>query len=295
MRYNVMKGANGPRAGWRLLIYGALVFALGYLANRIADAMLRGWQPDFASPTVGIAYFLALSSVILLAAWIMAKFEGRSLADYGLPWQRALCGQFWQAGAIGLVSLTLLLVVLRLARAYSIGALQLHGIEIWKNAILWAVALILAAIFEEFFYRGYLQFTLTSGIGFWPAALTTSVLMGAAHALNPGWTVLGLATVVGFGLVACFLLRRTGDLWMPIGLHAGWNWGEVYFYGVPCSGLMGKGHLLEGSFHGPASLTGMPFGVEAGWPNVALFLIWWFIFAKWLCEVKYPESVKQGA
>jgi membrane protease YdiL (CAAX protease family) len=39
--------------------------------------------------------------------------------------------------------------------------------------------------------------------------------------MNPGWTVLGLTTVFGFGLVACFLLRRTGDLWMPIGLHIG--------------------------------------------------------------------------
>jgi len=204
-----------------------------------------------------------------------------------LPWRRAFNVQFWQACAISFVSLSLLLAALRLAGVYSPGTLQLHGAEILKNALLWAVAVIIAAIYEEFLYRGYLQFTLTSGIGFWPAALATSALMGAVHALNPGWTVLGLVTVFGFGLIACFLLRRTGDLWMPLGLHAGWNWGEVYFYGVPGSGLMGKGHLLQGSFHGPAWLTGMPFGVEAGWPNVAVFLIWWFIFAKWLRQVKY--------
>jgi len=115
--------------------------------------------------------------------------------------------------------------------------------------------------------------------------------MGAAHVFNPGWTMLGLLTVVGFGLIACFLLRRTGDLWMPLGLHAGWNWGEAYFYGIPCSGLMGHGQLFHGSFHGPAWLTGMPFGVEAGWPEIAVFLIWWFIFAKWLRQVKYPQPV----
>ncbi len=227
--------------------------------------------------------------MILLAAWIMAKIERRSIAEYGLPWRRAFCGKFWIAGAFGFLSLTLILVVLRLAHAYSMGGVQLRGAEIWKSAFLWAVALFLAALFEEFFYRGYIQFTLTGGIGFWPAAFATSALMGAEHMFNPGWTVLGLITIVGFGLIACFLLRRTGDLWMPIGLHVGWNWGEVYFYGVPCSGLMGRGHLFEGRFHGPAWLTGMPFGVEAGWPNVVLFLIWWFIFAKWLREVKYPE------
>ena len=288
MRHNILQGPNGLRAGWRLLIYFALLGAFGYLAYKIAEAASRGRQVDTGSPIFAIVYTLILATVVLLAAGTMAKIEGRSIAEYGLPWRRAMNVQFWLAWVISFVSLSLLLASLRLAGAYSVGTLQLRGIEILKNAILWAVALIIAAIFEEFFYRGYLQFTLTGAIGFWPAALTTSALMGAAHAFNPGWTVLGLLTVFGFGLIACFLLRRTGDLWMPLGLHAGWNWGEVYFYGVPSSGLMGKGHLLQGNFHGPAWLTGMPFGVEAGWPNVAVFLIWWFLFAKWLRQVKYP-------
>lgn len=290
MGYHILKGPAGLRAGWRLLIYAALVFALGYLANKTADAMLHGRQPDQASPTVGIVTFSVALSVLLLAARIMSKIEGRSLADYGLPWGRAFCAQFWQGFAISFISLTLLLAVLWLARAYSFGALQLHGAAILQNALLWAVAIFLGVTVEEFFYRGYLQFTLTGGIGFWPAALITSALMAAAHTLNPGWTVLGLFTVGGFGLIACLVLRRTGDLWMPLGLHFAWDWGETYCYGVPDSGLMGNGHLLQGGFHGPAWLTGMPFGVEAGWPNVALFLIWWLLFAKWLRQVKYPKS-----
>jgi uncharacterized protein len=272
-----------------LLIYFALVFAMGYTATKISDAALHGRQPDDSSAIVGIVTFLVGVCVILLAAWIMSKIEGRSIAEYGLPWRRAFCRRFWVGSAIGFVSLTVILIVLRLAHAYSMGGVQLRGTEIWKDAFLWTVAIFLAALFEEFLYRGYMQFTLASGIGFWPAAVVTSVLMGAEHIFNPGWTVLGLITIVGFGLVACLLLQRTGNLWMPIGLHLGWNWGEVYFYGVPCSGLMGRGHLFEGSLHGPAWLTGMPFGVEASWPNVVLLLVWWLIFAKWLREVKYPR------
>jgi uncharacterized protein len=290
MPQNTFKGPNGLRAGWRLLIYGALVFAFGYGANRIADALLHGRQPDPSSPTVGIVTFLIALCVLMLAAWIMSKIEGRSVGDYGFPWRRAFCGQFWQAWAIGFVSLTLLLVVLWLARAYSVGAAQILGLDILKYGLLWAVTMILATMVEEFLYRGYLQFTLTSGIGFWPAAVITSALMAAAHMLNPGWTLLGLFTVGMFGLIACLLLRRTGDLWMPLGLHVAWDWGETYFYGVPDSGQMGNWHLFQGSFHGPAWLTGMPFGVEAGWPNVALLLIWWILFSRWLREVKYPKS-----
>jgi uncharacterized protein len=291
---NIFKGSNGLRAGWRILIYAALVGAFGYDANKIANAALHGQEPDAGSPTVGIVTFAVMLCLLFLAAWIMSKLEGRRFGDYGFPWRRAFCGQFWQAVAIGLVSLTLLLVVLRLARAYSLGSLQIHGVDILKYALLWAVTMFLATMVEEFFYRGYLQFTLTSGIGFWPAAVVTSGLMAAAHMFNPGWTVLGLCTVVGFGLIACLLLRRTGDLWMPLGLHVAWDWGETYFYGVPDSGQMGNGHLFQGSFHGPAWLTGMPFGVEAGWPNVALCLIWWILFSKWLRGVKYPKSVASG-
>jgi uncharacterized protein len=295
VQHNIWKGPEGLRAGWRLLIYAALLFVFNYAALKIADAILRGQQPDPANPAIGIVTFLVPLCFLLLAAWIMSKIEGRNMGDYGLPWQRAFCLQFWQAFAVGFVSLTLLLALLQLARAYSFGSVQIHGVDILKYALLWAAAIFLGVTVEEVFYRGYLQFNLTSGIGFWPAACITSALMAAAHTFNPGWTVLGLFTVGGFGLIACFLLRRTGDLWMPLGLHFAWDWGETYFYGVPDSGQMGTGHLLQGRFHGPAWLTGMPFGVEAGWPNVALFLLWWFLFAKWLREVKYPKSGAQKA
>jgi hypothetical protein len=113
--HKIFTGPNGLRAGWRLLIYGALVFALGYLANKIADATLYGWQPHPGNAANGIGFFLVAASVLLLAAWIMARIEGRGLADYGLPWRRACCGRFWKAWAISFVSLTLLLAVLWIA------------------------------------------------------------------------------------------------------------------------------------------------------------------------------------
>jgi membrane protease YdiL (CAAX protease family) len=291
--YAILKGPNGLRAGWRLLIYVALLIVFGYGAFKLAEQMLHGQTPGTSSPVFVLVYCLILLSIALSASWIMARIEGRSLAVYGLPWRRALCGQFWQAAAIGLVSLIVLLGVLWLSGFYSVGSQQLHGAAIWTNALLWALTVIVAAIVEEFFYRGYLQFTLTTGIGFWPAALVTSLFMAWVHHFNPGWTWLGLATVGGFGLIACLLLRRTGDLWMPIGLHASWNYGEVYVFGVPSSGQMGNGHLFQGSFHGPSWATGMPFGVEAGWPNVVLFLIWWFLIARFLRDVKYPRAQDQ--
>jgi membrane protease YdiL (CAAX protease family) len=288
-RYNMIRGPNGLRAGWRLLIFFAILLPLGYAANRIIDSIMQARNADVFTPLGGTIILGGLASTLLLTAWIMGRIEGRSLADYGLPWRRALCLQFWQGAAFSFASLTALLLVLRLASAFSFGSPALHGADIWKYAAAWTVPLFLAALVEDFFYRGYLLFTLTTGIGFWPAAVVTSLLMGGAHYFNPGGHGLGPVAATLYCLVTCLVVRRTGDLWMPLGIHSAWSWGEVFLYGVPSSGQVAHGHLLNASFHGPAWLTGGAFGPEASWLNIALLVIWWFIFSAWLRGVKYPN------
>jgi hypothetical protein len=39
---------------------------------------------------------------------------------------------------------------------------------------------------EEFAIRGYPQLTLTHSVGFWPAAIITSLILGVAHVGNSG-------------------------------------------------------------------------------------------------------------
>ncbi len=149
--------------------------------------------------------------------------------------------------------------------------------------------LFLSALVEDFFYRGYLLFTLTAGIGFWSAALVTSLLMGGAHHFNPGGHGLGPVAAFLYCMATCVVIRRTGDLWMALGIHSAWSWGEVFFYGIPSSGLRGQGHLLSASFHGPTWLTGGTFGPEASWPSLALMVIWVILFSVWLRWREIPE------
>jgi uncharacterized protein len=285
---SIWRGPTGIRAGWRILFYFVLLFAFITCIEAVSRAIFRGRQPDMNSPNVNAIYLAAYAAAVLLAGAGMAQIERRSLAEYGFPFRRAFGARFWQGFAIGLASLVLLLSVLRIIGVYSFGAIELHGADALRYAAVWAAMVFFGAVVEEFLYRGYLQYTLSGAIGFWPAAFATSALMAALHLFNPGWTWLGIGTVAGFGLVACLLLERTGDLWLPLGLHAAWNFGEAFLFGIPCSGQMGEGALRHGSFHGPAWVTGMPFGVEAGWPNVVLMLVWWFAFSKWLPNVNYP-------
>ncbi len=92
-----------------------------------------------------------------------------------------------------------------------------------------------------------------------------------------------------FGLLACLLLRRTGTLWMPIGLHMAFDWGETYFYGVANSGQTLRGHLLNSSSSGPAWLCDGTVGPEGSLLCTMLIVVVWLICAGWLREAKYPK------
>ena len=287
--HSIWKGPNGLRAGWRLLIFLALVVPTFAGTGIVSDALTRRLQVTTGTP-LGVTIYLGIFLIpLFFATWVMTKIEGRTFANYGLPFRRAFCSQFWLGAMISFVSATLLWLALTALGAYSFGSLAIHGLDIPKYAILWTVPVFAAALLEDFLYRGYLLFTLTTGIGFWPAAVVTSLLMGGLHYFNPGGHGLGPVAATEYCLVTALILRRTGDLWMPLGLHAGWNWSEIYFYGIQSSGFHSRGHLLNAAFHGPVALTGGTFGVEASWLNLVLLLIWGIVFAASLRGTKYPD------
>jgi uncharacterized protein len=285
---NVFKGPNGIRAGCRLLIFFALFLPLGYGAGLIVDRIL-GPNPDRDTPFAGTMLMAPFAAALLLATLAISRIEGRSLADYGLPWRRAFGKAFWQGAAIGGASLTALLFTLRVAGVFSFGGLALHGADILKYGIEWVGPLFISVLLEDFFYRGYILFTLSTGIGFWPAAVITSLWMGGMHYLNPGGQGLAPVAATLYCFATCLVLRRSGDLWMPMGIHLAWGWGEIFFFGLVSSGFSGKEHLLNGSFQGSRWLTGGEFGVEASVPTLFLFAIWGAGIAFWLREAKYPN------
>jgi membrane protease YdiL (CAAX protease family) len=278
-------GPSGLRAGWRLLIFFTLVAALLKSENWMIPKLLPGLDDVSKFLVFEIESFLTF----LFASWVMSRIEGRRIADYGLPWRRMFRGQFWSGAALGFGALTILLIVLRLSGAFYFGTLALHGGEILKWAFLFGVVFILVALKEEFGLRGYALFTLSTGIGFWPAAVISSAYFGYGHLGNSGENWFGAFLAGAFGMLACLLLRRTGNLWLPIGFHTAWDWGQTYFYGVPDSGVVVPGHLLNSKFSGPAWLTGGTVGPEGSVLCLVLIVSLWFVCAALFRSVKYPD------
>jgi len=283
----IFYGASELRAGWRLLIFLGIVSALIKGNNLLVGRML----PGVDSTTLFLENEVVDFLIFLFGSWIMGRIERRTIADYGLPWRRTFRMQFWQGGAIGFAAITSLLVAMRLVGAFYFGTIALHGVDVWKWAAVYALVFILVALREEFRARGYALYTLTDGIGFWPAAIISAAIFGYGHHGNSGEDWIGLFNAGLFGLLACFLLRRTGNLWMPIGVHMAFDWGETYFYGVADSGNVLPGHLLNSSSTGAAWLSGGTVGPEGSVLCTLMMIVVWAICAAWLREVKYPKTL----
>jgi hypothetical protein len=288
---NAFVGRGGIRAGWRLAIFLAIVVGLIAGLSFIARTFFHVKPPIGPMEPLSLLHNEGVAFLIILfAGWVMSKIEHRRIADYGLPLRRAFQGQFWLGILFGFAAITVLLGSMRLAGVFRFGTIGLRGFELLEYGALWGLAFVFVGLFEESFFRGYALFTLTTGMTFWPSAILSSVLFGLIHLGNSGESQIGALEAGGTGLLFCLLLRRTGDLWMPIGFHAAWNWGQTYFYGVPDSGLAAKGHLFNPTFSGPAWLTGGSVGPEGSLLAIAVLIVLWSIFALWLREKKYPNQ-----
>jgi hypothetical protein len=257
-------GSNGLRAGWRLLIFMAMVKAMATVAQMIITRFFpAALDPTQMTPMRIIAPDLLFCFILTLAAGTMSKIEGRRLGQYGLPRSEALGKNFRVGLLIGLLATSSTVLAIFALHGVRFTSTAIHGTAILTAAAAWGLAFLLAGLAEEFLFRGYAQFTLTTGMGFWPSAFLLSSLFGLVHASNGGEAVLGDLSVVSFGLLLCLFLRRTGNLWCAVGFHLGYDWGQTFLFGVPNSGLLPSQNLLNPSFSGPHWLTGGTVGPEA--------------------------------
>jgi len=262
-------GPKGLRMGWRLLIF------IGLLAVLLGGAVLLGHGgpqglKDARKHTgdITITPFMmggseaAMLALLCLATLVMGRIENRKFSEYGLPLRQALGKEFWVGSLSGFLAIGGTLFAMFLLHGFRITGFALHGKAILYSTTGWAIAFLMVGLFEESLNRGYLQYTLASGIGFWPAAFVMSGFFAFGHAFNPHETLAGVASVALFGLLLCLFLRRTGNLWCAIGFHAAYDWGQTLF-GVPDSGITPYHNLFNSTFSGPQWLTGGIVGPEA--------------------------------
>lgn len=287
----IFVGPSGIRAGWRFLIFVAVMAVLAVFFGAIIFnvpaivRLQRSVPKGTMTPALNITYELTMICAVFFATFVMSQIEKGRFSSYGIPLKGAFGKLFWQGVVWGLAAETVEILLIYALRGFSFGTLALAGRTLAQYAVVWAFAFLLVGINEEFTFRGYAQFTLATGMGFWPSAVLLSALFGGLHLFNPGEGWVGGLSVVMFGLFACFTLKRTGNLWFAIGFHAATDYAETFIYSVPDSGYLATGHLLNSTFHGPRWLTGGSIGPEG---SVFVFVVLGlaFLIFSWL----YPEK-----
>src|ERR1700683_1388938 len=173
---SIFVGPNGLRAGWRVLMFivlSAVLLGSFVLIRAGGPEAFREQYKNQNQSQITVTPLLmggseALTLLVLcIAALAMGKIEHRKLAEYGLPLRLALRKDFWVGSLIGFSAISGTLLTIFLLHGLRVTGLALHGTAILSSLFGWAIAFLLVGLAEEFLFRGYIQYTLTSGIGFW--------------------------------------------------------------------------------------------------------------------------------
>ena len=118
-----------------------------------------------------------------------------------------------------------------------------YGIMAWKFSWVkilagFSILFALAAV-EEIVFRGVIFRIMEEWLGFHPALLISALLFGLAHLPTPGANLLSVISAVSGGIMMCLAFSLTRRLWLPVFMHAGWNFAQVLFAIVSNSKTVG--------------------------------------------------------
>lgn len=250
------------RAGWRVLAQLAIWVALTILLALPAAVIL------FLVPDSFNALNVALNALTILpSVWLARRYiDRRSITSLGLRRDRQAVRDLLVG--IGIAALMMAAVVLIQVQA---GWLRFSGtageqrgwLELVGGLVWWALLFAAVGFYEELLSRGYQLQNLEEGGSLVLGVVVSSGFFGLMHILNPEATWVSTLGVAVSGVFFAFAYLRTRQLWLPIGIHIGWNYFEGPVFGFPVSGMQTTS-LLEHTVSGPAAWTGGSFGPEAG-------------------------------
>ncbi len=255
------------RAGWRLAIQTlfmlVLLIGVEILLNSLIPIFHLSLPGESSLAVSGLAELVAFTVSVYLARRFLDR---RSFPSLGLKLDRRTFPDLLTGIAITFVMMGLIYLAM-----HAFGWVQFQGFA-WNFQPLFIVlgqTLLYFLVFavvgwqEELLVRGYQLQTLASGANLFWGVVFSSVLFGLMHLGNPGATWVSAAGIFFAGLFLALGYVCTGQLWLSIGLHIGWNFFEGIVFGFPVSGLA-TFPLLRNSISGPPLWTGAAFGPEAG-------------------------------
>jgi membrane protease YdiL (CAAX protease family) len=233
------------RVVWQLLAVAAVAFAGQQLVAAVAG-----------NPWLTLL-FGGLTAVLAVVGyrWVVRKTEHRPVTELAGP------GAGLALGRGTLIGLALFGLVI--ANIALLGDYDVRGWGSFPGAAGLLGFMAAAAVTEELLFRGILFRVIEKWTGTWLALVLTGLLFGLSHLFNPHaslWGAIAIAIEAGGLLTAAYVATR--KLWVPIGVHFGWNFAAAGIFGTEVSGNGTPQGLLDAVTSGPSIITGGDFGPE---------------------------------
>ena len=267
-------GRYEVRSGWKFGAYAAIFIVVLLFLNIAVQGLLVVVAPSILLLPRTDVRFLGLNALVLLipsaiSLLVMARIDKVRASAFGLSlhqgWFRDILTGIGFAGGLLLFTLvgSFLFGKARVESSGSVSVLPTIGATFLVLAV--------AALSEELVFRGYPFQVFLKSLGPWGAMLLISLIFGLLHAPNPGATLLSILNTILAGIFLCRAYLKTRSLWLPYGIHVGWNAGLALVLGYPVSGI-DTPSILKTSVSGPDWILGGGYGPEGGVLGTVIFL-----------------------
>jgi membrane protease YdiL (CAAX protease family) len=263
------------RSGWKFLAYSTLLVVLFWATGTAIGTLVVALDPALLLMSRTDIRFLGLNAFVLfvpatVGLFVMARFVDRvPISAFGVTlherWLRDLGKGAGIAGAM---------LGLTVVGSFLFGHVQMQwnaSVAVIPAIVTTVAVLLVSALNEELVFRGYPLQIFLKGIGPWGATLLISFIWALLHARNDGATLLSTLNTAIAGVFFSRAYMETRSIWLPYGIHIGWNVGTAVLLGVPVPGLE-TASLLKTQVTGPALLVGGGYGPEDGLLGTVIFL-----------------------
>lgn len=253
------------RAPWKILLF-IFFFVISEILTLVIVQVVPILRMHFFSYTVSV-YVAGLIATIVMHRAI----EKRPFIEVGMRFDRATIRHLAFGG---LAAAAMIVIVVAIEFVFGMVRIESGVISLGYSASLVAEGLgifLIVGFGEELLCRGYCFQALLRGTKKSVAVVLTALVFSAMHSFNPNIELLALLNIALAGVVFALAYLRTNRLWLPIGMHVGWNAMQGTVFGFPVSGISNRSLFLSIET-GPDWLTGGMFGPEGG-AIVSLVLI----------------------
>jgi membrane protease YdiL (CAAX protease family) len=273
------------RAGWRILIFIIFFIFLSRVMSKLTISIVGDLDKTES------AYWFFRGIIVVVAGtfvvWIVRKFfDNKTFISLGLRLDSLAVKDFFVGLVISGLMIGTVFVIFLISGLLEITEISWSGSTISAifDILLWFFGIGLAVGWsEELAFRGYLLQNMKDGMGLLWAILISCILYGLLHMSNPNSTILSGILIAVFGYLRIFGWLRSGQLWLSMGMHAGWDFFQGPILGFPVSG-MNTESLIKHNISGADWITGGSFGPEAGIVVIPIIIFGLMIMYLWTAK-----------